>query len=119
MPQGQKNTGSTGLVTKLPKELTYGKKSIEKLDLLRLLKIFSKELSNMFSEIAVLRIPALGGIIEHTHTEDEEWYVIMSSRKGVELRHCACGASHNYRNVSDSTVYINAIKRLAAAESEK
>lgn len=117
MPE-QKTTGDKALVCKLPKELTSGGKQIDKLDLLRLLKIFSKELSDMFSEIAVLRVPALGGIKEHTHTEDEEWYVVLS-RKGVVISHCACGESHGFRNISGSTVYIIAIKRLVAAESEK
>ena len=75
------------------------------------LEIPFSRLSEMFSEISLLEVPAGVGIKEHPHTQDEEWYIVLSC-KGVELLHCACGESHSYHNCTGDTVWIIAIKRM-------
>lgn len=69
---------------------------------------------NSFFYGAILKVEPGAEIFFHLHTNDCEWYINL---KTGEIKYCARGERHGFKNESSETVYLLAIKQLAFFET--
>lgn len=96
----------------LPVTLTGGQ-MVEKAVLLPVLMTLFPGLVRLtcLTEFSVIELKPGQAIGWHTHTEDSEWWIIIST-KGIMPKFCRRGSGHEWRNNTGEAEYIIALKWL-------